>query len=92
MRRFTPADLIVALASLAPIATLGGCDPIITVAGAMFPAWLLCALVGITAASVFRPLFIGLGLEQFIRPAILVYPSLAVIVGTITWLIFFSRL
>lgn len=79
------------VAMMAP-ALFGGCDPIITIAGAMFPAWLFCALAGLLTALICRPLFAASGVERFMWPLVLVYPSIATIAATATWMIFFNRL
>lgn len=78
--------------AVAVSATISGCDPIITIAGALFPAWLFCAMAGLVTAISVRPLFIALGLEPFMRPLILIYPSIAVTAATLIWLLFFNRL
>jgi hypothetical protein len=76
-----------------PIAllTLAACDPVVNVAGANFPAWLLCAIVGAILAAALRPAFAGTGLEPHLGPLLLIYPCLAVLLSCLVYLIFFSR-
>jgi hypothetical protein len=79
-----------------PIAALGGigvagCDPVINVAGANFPAWLLCVLVGTAIAAILRPLLVLARLDPYLGPRPLIYTSLAVMFALIVWIIFFNR-
>jgi uncharacterized protein (DUF983 family) len=71
---------------------LSGCDPVINIAGADFPSWLVCLIVGAIAAAILRPLFVKLRLEPYMGPLLLVYPSLAVLLSCVTYLIFFNRI
>ena len=70
---------------------LAGCDPVINIAGANFPAWLFCAICGATLAAVIRPLFVVTRLENYLWPRPVVYSSLAILMGCVVWLIFFNR-
>jgi YtcA family len=72
-------------------ATIGGCDPVINIGGANFPGWLLCAIVGIALAGLLRPLFVAVGIESYLGPGLLIYPCLVLLIGCLTWLIFFNR-
>ena len=78
---------------VAPIAlaTLSACDPVVNVAGANFPAWLLCAIVGIVLAGGFRPVFDASGVEPYLGPRLLIYPCLAVLLACVVFLTFFNR-
>ncbi|HVN64865.1 MAG TPA: YtcA family lipoprotein [Candidatus Binataceae bacterium] len=80
------------LAMLAAILTIAGCDPVVNIAGANFPAWLLCAIVGATLAAAFRPLFAATKIEPYLGPLLLIYPCLALVFGCIVYLIFFNRI
>jgi hypothetical protein len=73
------------------IMVAGGCDPVINIGGANFPGWLLCAIVGIAMAGLLRPLFVAVGVESYLGPGLLIYPCLMVLIGCLTWLIFFNR-
>ncbi|HKD66133.1 MAG TPA: YtcA family lipoprotein [Candidatus Binataceae bacterium] len=68
-----------------------GCDPVINIAGANFPAWLLCLLVGAVLAAIFRPLLVLARLDPYLGPAPIIYTSLAVMFALIVWIIFFNR-
>ena len=66
-----------------------GCDPIINIAGANFPAWLLCAIVGALVAAAFRPVFAAVRIEPYLWPLPAVYIALAVLAACIVYLMFF---
>jgi CDP-diglyceride synthetase len=71
---------------------LAGCDPVVNVAGANFPAWLFCAIVGILIAAVLRPVFVWTRLEPHLGPLIVIYPCLAVLLACTVYLAFFNRI
>jgi hypothetical protein len=79
-------------AGAVPLIFAGGCDPVVNIAGANFPAWLLCAIAGAILAAMLRPLFVLARIEQYLWPLPLVYASLAVLLGCIVYLIFFNRI
>ena len=81
----------VRIAAALTMLTVAACDPVVNIAGANFPAWLLCAIVGAAIAASFRPVFVATGLEPFIGPRLLIYPCLMVLCGCTVYLIFFSR-
>ena len=73
-------------------AGLSGCDPVLNIAGAHFPAWLLCALAGALLAALMRPLFLTLRLEAYLWPLPIVYLSLGVLLACIIYLLCFNRI
>ncbi|HZP44908.1 MAG TPA: YtcA family lipoprotein [Candidatus Binataceae bacterium] len=77
---------------LAATVALPGCDPVINVAGAHFPAWLLCAIAGVFLTLALRQLFVVVDLEPYFIFLPLVYASLAVLLGCVVYLIFFNRI
>ena len=66
-----------------------GCDPVINVFGSFFPAWVVCLAAGVVLALALRPLLVAARLEPHLGPLVLVYPSLAVLLTMLTWLVFF---
>lgn len=93
--KYTPARIgsKLPLAALTLAAALcGGCDPVVDIAGANFPAWLICAIAGIALAAVFRTLFAAARIEPHLGPLAIVYPCLAVLFSCVVWLIFFNRI
>jgi len=79
------------LPGLVLVVACAGCNPIINIAGANFPAWLFCGIVGVVGAALFRPLFLALRIEPYLWPLPVVYSSLSVLVGCVVYLIFFRN-
>jgi hypothetical protein len=82
----------VRIATPVALLTLAACDPVVNIAGANFPAWLLCAIVGTLLAAGFRPMFAATGIEPYLGPRLLIYPCLAVLLACAVYLIFFNRI
>jgi hypothetical protein len=75
---------------------LAGCQseghsPTVDVLGSYFPAWMVCIIIGLTITLILRQLFIGFKLDSYLRPAVLIYPSLAILFTLAVWLIFFKN-
>jgi YtcA family len=83
MRRVGPPFALVILAS---------CDPVVNVAGANFPAWLLCAICGAILAASLRPIFAVTRVEPYLGPLLVIYPCLAILLGCLIYLILFNRI
>lgn len=56
-----------------------------TIAGAYFPAWLLCAVVAVVAAVLIRVLMVATGLANYIPYQLAVCCSAGTIVALILW-------
>lgn len=78
--------------SVAAVLALGGCDPVVNIAGANFPAWLLCAIAGGLLTAAIRPLLLVSGIEPHLGPRPLIYSCLALLLGCTVWLLFFNRI
>ncbi len=87
----TIRSLLSVSAPLLALGPLDGCDPVVNIAGANFPAWLLCALLGGLLAAAFKPIFATLGVEPYMGPAVLIYPCLAILLACIIYLALFNR-
>ncbi|WP_422823391.1 YtcA family lipoprotein [Variovorax rhizosphaerae] len=74
---------MLALASLS-----SGCTgaPSIPFAGAYFPAWLVCAMVGVAGAIVARLVFVSTGLAQVLPLQLFVCTAIGIMVGALAWL------
>jgi hypothetical protein len=73
--------------ALAPaLPPLRAWDPLVDVAGAFFPAWMVCILAGIAFTVVARYVLSRTHLEPSLGPLLLVYPSLAVTIALALWL------
>jgi hypothetical protein len=60
------------------------CNPLVSVEGSFFPAWMLCLVVGVVLSVAARSLFVLLGLEPDLGPPTLIYPSLTLLVSVLT--------
>ncbi len=69
-----------------------GCDPIVTIAGASFPGWLLCMLLGAALTAVTRPLLIVTRLESYLGPLTIFYPALIAMFAMLAWILLFNRI
>jgi hypothetical protein len=67
------------------------CDPVIGIAGATFPAWMLCLLAGILIALLLRPFFVAIGIDEWMTPRAFVYSSLALTIACLCWLAIWWR-
>lgn len=63
--------------------------PQLNVVGSFFPSWMLCAAIGIVLAIVARRLLVHVGIDPYLGPQALVYPSLALLVTLVLWVAFF---
>lgn len=64
--------------------------PSFTLFGAYFPAWMLCAAIGIVGAIGARIMFIGSGLADILPLQLLVCASLGLSIAMGTWLFWFG--
>jgi len=74
---------------------LAGCGPArapsFYMAGSYFPAWLLCAVVGIVGAIVVRIMFIRISLDDILPLRSVVYTCIAFLVAMACALAFFAE-
>lgn len=70
---------------LSTLAALPGCTALQTpsfyLAGSFFPAWLLCAVLGIIGATLIRVLFIRISLDDVLPLRLLFYTCIAFIIA-----------
>jgi YtcA family len=76
---------------LLPLVAAAACDPIINVAGANFPAWLLCAIVGVVGLVLLRVTLLQSAVEPYLWWAPGVYASAGLLIASLVWIIFFNR-
>jgi hypothetical protein len=70
-------------------AAASGCDPVMNVFGSFFPAWVICTIVGIALTLALRVLLAAVGLEIHLGPLAVIYPSLALLLTMLAWLVFY---
>jgi YtcA family len=73
--------------------SLVGCGgaPSVTVAGAYFPAWLLCSLIAVLVAMMVRAVMVVTGLSNHIPYQLAVCSSVGVIVALVVWQLWVVR-
>jgi hypothetical protein len=86
-RRGSAALRLLGMALL--LAGASGCDPVLNVFGSYFPAWVISMVAGVGLAVAVRPLLAATRLEPHLGPLLVVYPSLALLLTMLTWLVFF---
>ena len=70
---------------------LTGCRgaPSINLLGSFFPAWMLCAVVGVAVSLALHQVFVKTQIYQHLPPRLLVYVCLWGLITLLTWLLFF---
>jgi len=63
--------------------------PQINIIGSFFPSWMLCVVIGIVVALLVRGLLVRAGIDPYLGPRALVYPSLVILVTLVLWVTFF---
>jgi YtcA family len=88
-----PARLLSAVLLLGQAFCLTGCGgaPSVAIAGAYFPAWLLCAVIGVMLAALIRGLMVATGLANHIPYQLLVCCSIGAIFALILWHVWVVR-
>ena len=72
---------------------LAACDsaPTMDLLGSYFPAWMLCAVVGVAAAVIIRQLLAATGINDYVVAPLLTYAALAVSATLLAWLFWFGH-
>jgi hypothetical protein len=75
---------------------LTGCQlqphaPTVDVLGSYFPAWIICAVLGLALTLVARQILIGLKLAAHLVPAPLIYVCLVIVFTLAVWLALFQN-
>jgi len=88
-----PTRLISALFLLGQAFCSIGCGgaPSLTIAGAYFPAWLLCAVIAVLVAAFIRALMVATHLAGYIPYQLAVCLSAGVIVASILWYVWVAH-
>src|SRR5215470_5514117 len=77
----------------ATMLTVAGCShsPSLDLLGSYFPAWMLCAVVGIVASVIIRQILAVVGINEYVIAPLLTYVALALFVTLLVWLLWFSH-
>jgi len=72
---------------------VAGCSyaPTMDLFGSYFPAWMLCAALGIVAAIVIRQILAVAGITDYVVAPLLTYAGLAVSATLLAWLLWFGH-
>lgn len=65
--------------------------PSFPLAGAYFPAWLICLFIGGIGAALLRLVFLLLHVDGLLRFHLVTYLSMGTIIGLIGWLLLFGQ-
>jgi hypothetical protein len=72
---------------------ISGCSysPTQDLLGSYFPAWMLCAALGIVAAVIIRQILAVSGINDYVVAPLLTYAGLAVSATLLAWLFWFGH-
>jgi YtcA family len=72
---------------------VSGCSqaPTMDLLGSYFPAWMLCAAVGIIVAIIIRQILAVVGINDYVVAPLLTYAGLAVSATLLAWLLWFGH-
>ena len=65
--------------------------PTMDLLGSYFPAWMLCAVIGIVAAVIIRQILAVAGINDYVVAPLLTYAALAVSATLLAWLLWFGH-
>ena len=66
-------------------------SPSLDLFGSYFPAWMLCAVVGILTAVIIRQVLVVAGIGDYVIAPLLTYAGLAVSATLLVWLVWFGH-
>jgi len=72
---------------------VAGCShsPSLDLLGSYFPAWMLCAVIGIVTSVVIRQILAVAGINEYVVAPLLTYVALALFVTLLVWLLWFGH-
>ncbi|MEI7994262.1 MAG: YtcA family lipoprotein [Methylococcaceae bacterium] len=69
---------------------LTACDPMISIEGSFWPAWIICILAGLATGIVLMWQLVRHQLAQYLGSPLLIVPSLWALCTFVIWLLFYS--
>jgi len=69
---------------------LTACDPMLSIQGSFWPAWIICILAGLMASMVLMWQLVRHRLAPYLGPPLLIVPSLWALCTFVIWLLFYS--
>ena len=88
--------MLIRTCKIAPLvalfALLTGCanSPTIDIGGSFFPSWMICLTIGIALTVSAQMLFEKRGLSAGLGAPVIFFPSLALLLSCVFWLLLFS--
>jgi hypothetical protein len=78
--------------SFVALMSLGGCNgaPSRNILGSYFPSWMVCAIVGIAAAGISRPIFKSMGILQELPAPFVVFFAIGCATTFALWLLWLA--
>ena len=74
-----------------PLLASCSASPAQTVMGSFFPSWMLCALLGLIAATGLRFALAAMGVHSYLIAPLLTYIAVALAVAMLIWLLWFGH-
>jgi hypothetical protein len=65
--------------------------PTMDLLGSYFPAWMLCAVLGVAAAVIIRQILAVAGISDYVVAPLLTYAALAMSATLLAWLLWFGH-
>ena|SRR5262249_39605180 len=90
IRRDRPPLVFWRVAIALPVAACSY-SPTMDLLGSYFPAWMLCAALGIVAAIIIRQVLAVTGISDYVVAPLLTYAGLAVSATLLAWLLWFGH-
>jgi hypothetical protein len=78
------------IATVLPV-TACSSAPTMDLLGSYFPAWMLCAVLGVAAAVIIRQILAVAGISDYVVAPLLTYAALAVSATLLAWLVWFGH-
>lgn len=69
---------------------LTACDPMLSIGGSFWPAWIICILVGLAVSMVLMWQLVRHRLAPYLGPPLLIVPSLWALCTFVIWLLLYS--
>jgi len=69
---------------------LTACDPMLSIEGSFWPAWIICILAGLAASMVLMWQLVRYRLAPHLGSPLLIVPSLWALCTFVIWLLFYS--
>jgi hypothetical protein len=73
------------------ILLMGGCDPLVNIEGAFFPAWFISGVSGVIAMVLTWTLLRRFGVDQFMWARPFTYVCLLIMYTCLTWLVLYAN-